>query len=74
MAIKTLIKFIVRNPLLLMYLINKTTKEFYRAGFISTAISEGIYDDNDRDNFLDRPSIILTESKISCFACALILI
>ena len=51
MAIKTLIKFILRNPLLLMYRINKTTKEFYRAGFISTAISEGIYDDNDRDNF-----------------------
>lgn len=27
-----------------MYRINKTTNEFYRAGFISTAISEGIYD------------------------------
>jgi SAM-dependent methyltransferase len=44
MAIKTLIKFILKNPILLMYRINKTTKEFYRAGFISTAISEGIYD------------------------------
>ena len=27
-----------------MYRINKTTKEFYRAGFVSTAISQGIYD------------------------------
>lgn len=27
-----------------MYRINKTAKEFYRAGFISTAFSEGIYD------------------------------
>ncbi len=44
MAIKTVIKFILKNPILLMYRINKTTKEFYRAGFISTAISEGIYD------------------------------
>jgi len=44
MAVKTLIKFILKNPILLMYRINKTTKEFYRAGFISTAISEGIYD------------------------------
>ncbi len=44
MAIKTLIKFILKNPILLIYRINKTTKEFYRAGFISTAISEGIYD------------------------------
>lgn len=44
MAIKTLIKFILKNPILLMYRINKTMNEFYRAGFISTAISEGIYD------------------------------
>ena len=27
-----------------MFRINKTTNELYRAGFISTAISEGIYD------------------------------
>jgi 2-polyprenyl-3-methyl-5-hydroxy-6-metoxy-1,4-benzoquinol methylase len=44
MAISTLIKFILKNPRSLMYRINKTTTEFYRAGFISTAISEGIYD------------------------------
>jgi hypothetical protein len=44
MAINTLMKFILKNPILLMYRINKTAKEFYRAGFISTAISEGIYD------------------------------
>lgn len=44
MAIKTLFKFILNNPVGLMYKINKTTTEFYRAGFISTAFSEGIYD------------------------------
>lgn len=44
MAFSTLIKFILKNPIFLMYRINKTTKEFYRAGFISTAISEGIFD------------------------------
>ena len=44
MIIKTLIKFILKNPILLIYRINKTINEFYRAGFISTAISEGIYD------------------------------
>ncbi len=44
MAIKTLIKFILKNPISLIYRINKTTNEFYRAGFISTAISEGVYD------------------------------
>jgi 2-polyprenyl-3-methyl-5-hydroxy-6-metoxy-1,4-benzoquinol methylase len=44
MAIKTLMKFILNSPISLMYRINKTTKEFYRAGFVSTAISEGIYD------------------------------
>ena len=44
MAIKTLIKFILKNPVSLIYRINRTTNEFYRAGFISTAISEGIYD------------------------------
>ena len=32
------------------------------------------YDDNGRDNFLPWLSIILTQSKISCFVCALILI
>ena len=30
------------------------------------------YDDNDRDNFLDRLGIILTDTKTSCFAWALI--
>jgi hypothetical protein len=44
MGIKTLVKFILNNPALLMYRMNRTAKEFYRAGFISTAISEGIYD------------------------------
>ena len=44
MAINTLVKFIVKNPISLMLRMNKTLNEFYRAGFISTAISEGIYD------------------------------
>ena len=44
MVIKTLLNFILKNPIALMYRINKTMNEFYRAGFISTAISEGIYD------------------------------
>lgn len=44
MAMSALIKFILKNPISLMYRINRTTAEFYRAGFISTAISEGIYD------------------------------
>jgi len=43
-AINTLIKFILKNPISLMLRMNKTLNEFYRAGFISTAISEGIYD------------------------------
>jgi 4-hydroxy-2,2'-bipyrrole-5-carbaldehyde O-methyltransferase len=43
MAINSLIKFIMKNPILLMLRMNKTLNEFYRAGFISTAISEGIY-------------------------------
>ena len=30
------------------------------------------YDDNDRDNFLDRLGIILTDTKTSCFAWSLI--
>jgi hypothetical protein len=44
MTIHTLIKFILKNPISLMLRTNKTLNEFYRAGFISTAISEGIYD------------------------------
>lgn len=44
MAINTLIKFILKNPISLILRMNKTLNEFYRAGFISTAISEGIYD------------------------------
>lgn len=44
MTINTLIKFIVKNPISLILRMNKTLNEFYRAGFISTAISEGIYD------------------------------
>jgi hypothetical protein len=43
-AINTLIKFILKNPISLMLRMNKTLNEFYRAGFISTAISEGIYE------------------------------
>ena len=30
------------------------------------------YDDNDRDNFLDRLGIILTDTRTPCFAWALI--
>ena len=44
MVVKTLINFILKNQIVIIYRINKTTKELYRAGFISTAISEGIYD------------------------------
>lgn len=44
MAINTLIKFILNNPISVILRMNKTLNEFYRAGFISTAISEGIYD------------------------------
>ena len=44
MTINTLIKFIFRNPVSLILRMNKTLNEFYRAGYISTAISEGIYD------------------------------
>lgn len=39
MAISTLIKFIVKNPISLIFRMNKTLNVFYRAGFISTAIS-----------------------------------
>ena len=44
MALKTLLKFILQNPMRLLYRINKTTTECYRAGFIATAVSEGLYD------------------------------
>ena len=37
-------KIHIENPFFLMLRINKTLNEFYRAGFISTAISEGIYE------------------------------
>ena len=44
MAVSTLIKFILKNPVSLILRMNKTLNEFYRAGFVSTAISEGILD------------------------------
>ena len=44
MSIKTLLKFILKNPIALVLRMNKTLNEFYRAGFISTAISEGLYE------------------------------
>jgi len=44
MAIKSLMKFILSTPLSLVFHTNKTLREFCRAGFISTALSEGIYD------------------------------
>lgn len=44
MSAKSMIKFILNTPLSLVFQINKTGKEFCRAGFISTALSEGIYD------------------------------
>ena len=43
MAINTLVKFIMKNPISLMLRMNRTLNEFYRAGYISTAITEGIY-------------------------------
>jgi 2-polyprenyl-3-methyl-5-hydroxy-6-metoxy-1,4-benzoquinol methylase len=39
-----MIKFILKSPLSLLFQINKTVREFCRAGFISTALTEGIYD------------------------------
>jgi len=44
MVAKSLIKFILNTPLSLVFQINKTVREFCRAGFISTALSEGIYE------------------------------
>lgn len=44
MSIAVMLKFIRNSPISLMLRFNKTLKEFYRAGFISTAISEGIYE------------------------------
>ena len=44
MKINTLIKFIMNTPLSLVFQINKTGREFCRAGFISTAFSAGVYD------------------------------
>lgn len=44
MAAKSLVKFILNTPFSLVLRINKSLREFCRAGFISTAFSEGIYD------------------------------
>jgi len=44
MVANSLIKFILNTPFSLVFQINKTVREFCRAGFISTALSEGIYD------------------------------
>ena len=44
MSVNALIKFIIKNPVSLIFRMNKTLREFCRAGFVSTAISEGIYD------------------------------
>jgi 2-polyprenyl-3-methyl-5-hydroxy-6-metoxy-1,4-benzoquinol methylase len=44
MAAKNFIKFLLNTPLSLVFQINKTVREFCRAGFISTALSEGIYE------------------------------
>lgn len=44
MAAKSLIKFFLNTPLSLVFQINKILREFGRAGFIATALSEGIYD------------------------------
>ncbi len=41
---KALIKFVIGNPVSLLFSMNKILRQFYCAGFISTAISEGIYD------------------------------
>ncbi len=44
MAIKSIFKFFSNTPLLLVLRIGRITKEKCRAGFVLTAISEGIYD------------------------------
>ena len=44
MPARTLLNFILKSPLSLIYRVNRITKELYRAGFISAAISEGVYD------------------------------
>ena len=44
MALKAVVNFALKVPWPLLFRINKTTKELYRAGFVSTAISEGLYD------------------------------
>lgn len=44
MAVSTLLKFMAQTPVPLVLRMNKTLKEFFRAGFISTAMGEGIYD------------------------------
>lgn len=44
MAVSTLLKFMAQTPVSLVLRMNKTLKEFFRAGFISTALAEGIYD------------------------------
>lgn len=37
-------KFMASSPVRLMLSVNKTTNELFRAGFVSTAIAEGIFD------------------------------
>lgn len=44
MRLRTLLSFMVRTPLRLVYRIETLTREFNRAVFISAALSEGIYD------------------------------
>ena len=44
MALKAFFKFLTNVPWPFLLRINKTTKELYRAGFVATAISEGVYE------------------------------
>ena len=39
-----MLKFMMKNPVSLIMRMSRTLKEFSHAGFISTAISEGLYD------------------------------
>ena len=44
MSFKSIMKFVLKNHPLMMIRMNKTINEFYRASFISSALSHGLYD------------------------------
>lgn len=44
MNIKALLNFLLRTPLIALYWINRSTKEIYRATFVSSGLYHGIFD------------------------------